>query len=446
MDDQVSEILDKVKSALERGDVDGAIRSLQSLHPADRAEAFLDLKNPEQQTILGELDTETTAGMLEEMSEFEAREVAASLPPEDLAEVLDEMSPEGAADILGDLPKEQAESTLAQMEEAEEVQSLLQYPDDTAGGLMSPDFISLAPEMSVQSVIDHLRMVSPGSDSPYYLYVTSRTGELLGVLPLRELITASPLARIESVMIRDVRTVAVDTPQEELALLSKKYGLLLLPVVDSQHTLVGVVKSRDLVEVIEEEAEDDLFRLAGVASAEYVVWSPLRSDVKRRLPWLLINLGTAFFAAFVVSLFEATIERLAIVAVFQGIVAGQGGNAATQTITLMVRGLALQEVALKDIWDLLLREVVLGVINGIAVGTAVGLGAYLWVGNWMLGVVIAIAMIGTIVVAGISGTLVPLMLRAVGLDPALASGVLVTAVTDSVGFGLFLSLATVFLL
>ena len=446
MDDQVTDILEQVRSALEAGDVDRAIRSLQTLHPADRAEAFLDLENPDQQTILGELDTETTAGMLEEMSESEALEVAASLPPEDLAEVLDEMSPEGAADILGDLPKDQAASTLAQMEEAEEVQPLLQYPDDTAGGLMSPDFISLLPEMTVQHVIEHLREVSPGSDSPYYLYVTTEEGALQGVLPLRELITANPAAQVQSVMIRELRTVPVDTPQDELARVSKKYGLLLLPVVDAANKLVGVVKSRDLVEVIEEETEDDLFRLAGVASAEYVVWSPLRSDVSRRLPWLLINLGTAFFAAFVVSLFEATIERLAIVAVFQGIVAGQGGNAATQTITLMVRGLALQEVAFKDIWKLLMREVLLGVINGVTVGAAVGVGAYLWVGNWMLGAVIAIAMIGTIVVAGISGTVVPLILRATGLDPALASGVLVTAVTDSVGFGLFLSLATLFLL
>ena len=446
MVESVDDILEQVRDALERGEVDAAILALQSLHPVDRAEAFLDLGDPDQRTLLDEFDTQTTADLLEEMSESEALGVASTFAPEELAEVLDEMTPEGAADILGDLPKEQAESTLAQMEEAGEVQPLLKYADDTAGGLMSPDFLAVDSALSVQEVIEHLRRESPESESPYYLYVTGSRGELRGVLPLRNLITSAPETLVEQVMLTDVRSVPVDMPQDELAQLCKRYSLLLLPVIETDDTLVGVVKSRDLVEVMEEETEDDLFRLAGVAGAEYVVWSPLKSDVGRRLPWLLINLGTAFLAASVVSYFESTIQKLAILAVFQGIVAGQGGNAATQTITLMVRGLALQEVSLGDIWHILLREVLLGVINGVAVGVAVGVGAYFWVGNPYLGAVVAIAMIGTIVVAGVAGTVVPLVLKAVKLDPALASGVLVTTVTDCVGFGLFLYLASRFLL
>ncbi len=446
MSGNLDEILEQVRDALESGEVNKAIAALESLHPADRAEAFLDLEDPEQRTLLHELDNQTTADLLEEMSDSEALEVAASLPPEELAEVLDEMSPEGAADILGHLPEDQAASTLARMEEADEVQPLLQYPDDTAGGLMSPDFIAINRGLTVEQVIEHLRRESPESESPYYLYVTGERGELLGVLPLRNLITSPPSTLIEQIMITEVRSVPVDMPQDELAQLCKRYSLLLLPVLERDNTLVGVVKSRDLVEVMEEETEDDLFRLAGVAGAEYVVWSPLRSDVGRRLPWLVINLGTAFLAAAVVSIFESTIQKLAILAVFQGIVAGQGGNAATQTITLMVRGLALQEVEFKDIWEVLMREVLLGAINGIAIGIAVGIGAYLWVGDGALGFVVALAMVGTILVAGIAGTVVPLALKAVRLDPALASGVLVTTVTDCVGFGLFLFLASKILL
>ncbi len=440
---EVDDILNKVRVALEAGQVEDAIAALTSLHPVDRAEAFLDLEQASRKTLLQELDSQTTADLLEEMTEGDAAQVAAELQPSELADVLDEMSPEGAADILGDLPAAQAQSALAQMEDSSDVSPLLKYPDDSAGGIMSPDFIALGGEMSVDQVISHLREVSPRSESPYYLYVVGIQGELLGVVPLRELITSSPTRQMHSIMRGEIMSVRVDADQRELSAISKRYGLLLIPVVEHDGRLVGVVKSRDLVEVIEEEATDDLLRLGGVAASQPQVWSPLGRDIRRRLPWLYINLLTAFLAAWVVSLFESTIQRCAVLAVFQGVIAGQGGNAATQTLTLMVRGLALGEIDLGDTWKVLTREFLLGVVNGLAVGAAVGVGAYLWMGNGWLGAIVAVAMVGTIISAGIAGTVFPLLLRILKLDPALASGVLVTTVTDCVGFGFFLYLASI---
>jgi magnesium transporter len=199
------------------------------------------------------------------------------------------------------------------------------------------------------------------------------------------------------------------------------------------------------VDVIEEEATEDIYRLANVSDGDLQVWSPVRLSVRRRLPWLLVNLATAFLAASVISLFEATIARLAVLAVFQSIVAGEGGNAGTQTLAIMVRGLALGEIGFRDVRRALLREAGIGLLHGLVVGVLVAAGAWLWRGNPLLGLVIGLAMLGNLIAAGLAGTLVPLTLKALRLDPALASAVMVTMVTDIVGFGLFLGLATLFL-
>jgi magnesium transporter len=438
--------LERVRAALEAGRVDDAITVLATLHPADRADAFADLPRDDQDEIIPRLDPEAAAELLEELEDEEAAEVAASLPTETLADVLDEMEPDAAADILGDLPPEQAASALAQMEDADEVRPLLAHPDDTAGGLMTSEFFALRRQMTAQMAIDFLRAQHPDQATPYYLYVVDRFNKLLGVVSLRDLIVAPPGTLVESVMRRDVTSVPVGADQEAVAQLMKKYGLLALPVVDAEGKLVGVIKHDDIVYVLEEEATEDLYRLSNVSSdGDLSVWSPVRVAVSRRLPWLVINLFTAFLAASVVSLFEATIARLAVLAVFQSIVAGQGGNAGTQTLAMMVRGLALGEIEFRDTASAILREVGIGLIHGATIGVLVALGAWLWKGIPMLGLVIGLAMVGNMIAAGAAGTLVPLTLRALKLDPALASAVLVTTVTDCVGFGLFLGLATLFL-
>ncbi len=437
--------LDRVRAALESGKVDEAIAALATLHPADRADAFADLPRDEQEEILPRLDAQATADLLEELEDPEAAEVAAQLPSETLADVLDEMDPDEAADILGDLPPEQAASALAQMEEADEVIPLLAHPDDTAGGLMTSVFYALRRQTTAQMAIEFLRQHHPDGEAPYYLYVVDRFNTLIGIVGLRDLIVAEPHATIESIMKRDVASVPVGTDQEEVARIMSRYGLAALPVVDGDGKLVGVINYDAIVDVIEEEATEDIYRLSNVSDGDLQIFSPVRLSVRRRLPWLLVNLGTAFLAASVISLFEATIAKLAVLAVFQSIVAGQGGNAGTQTLAMVVRGLALGEIEFKDAWRAMAREAGIGLIHGMTVGVCVAIGAWLWRGIPILGLVIGLAMVGNLIAAGIAGTLVPLTLKALKLDPALASAVIVTTVTDCVGFGLFLGLATLFL-
>jgi magnesium transporter len=443
----IDRTLDRIRAALEAGHVDEAIAALATLHPADRADAFTELDQEDQAEVLPRLDVDTTAELLEQLEDDEAAEAAAQLSPGRLADVLDEMEPDDAADVLGDLSPEQAATVIAQMgdEQKEDVVPLLAYGDDTAGGLMTPDVPHLRRQWTCQQAIEHLRQLHPDTETPYYLYVIDRNSKLIGVVGLRDLVIAEPTAAVESIMKPTVVSVPVGTDQEECARLFTRYSLLALPVVDAEGRLVGVIHNDDIVEVIEEEATEDLYRLANVSDGDLQVFSPVKMSIQRRLPWLLINLGTAFLAASVVSLFEATIAQLAVLAVFQSIVAGQGGNAGTQTLAMMVRGLAMGEIEFKDAWHAMLREAGIGIIHGAIVGVCVAVGAYLWKGIPMLGVVIGLAMVGNMIAAGIAGTVVPLTLKALKLDPALASAVMVTTVTDCVGFGLFLGLATWFL-
>jgi magnesium transporter len=444
----IDQTLERIRAALETGQVDEAITALTSLHPADQAEAYTELEPKDQAEVLPRLDAEEAAELLEQLPDEEAAEAATILAPERLADVLDEMNPDDAADVLGDLTPEQAANVIAQMDEEqkEDVVPLLAYEDDTAGGLMTPDFPHLRRQWTCQQAIDYLRQLHPDTESPYYLYVIDRNGKLIGVVGLRDLIIADPATSVEQIMRREVMSVLVGTDQEDVARQFSKYGLLAMPVVDAEGRLVGVIHSDDIVEVIEDEAAEDLYRLSNVSSdGDLPVFSPIRTSVQKRLPWLLVNLGTAFLAASVISFFEPTIAAATVMAAFPSVVAGQGGNAGTQTLAIMVRGLAMGEIEFKDTWRAVFREAGIGLLHGLIVGTCVAIGAYLWKGIPVLGLVIGLAMIGNMIAAGVAGTLVPLTLKALKLDPALASAVIVTTVTDCVGFGLFLGLATLFL-
>jgi magnesium transporter len=310
---------------------------------------------------------------------------------------------------------------------------------------MTSEFFALRPQMTAQSAIDFLRGLNREAATPYYLYVVNRNGVLIGIVGLRDIIVSPADTPIKAIMQDDVIKVPVGTDQEEVARVMTRYDLLALPVVDSEGKLVGVINYDNIVDVIEEEATEDILRLANVGDGDLQVWSPAGLSIRRRLPWLVVNLGTAFIAASVIGLFEATIAKLAVLAVFQSIVAGEGGNAGTQTLALMVRGMALGEIQFRDARRALLREAGIGLVHGLVVGVLVALGAWAWRGIPILGLVIGLAMMGNLVAAGLAGTLVPLTLRALKLDPALASAVIVTTVTDCVGFGLFLGLATLFL-
>jgi len=311
---------------------------------------------------------------------------------------------------------------------------------------MTSDYPVLRPRWTAQQALNYLRHKSLDDDVHYYLYVIDASGHLIGVVGLRQLITAPRDQRIEDIMYRDVESVTTDTDQETGARLLARYGLLALPVVDADGTLVGVITHDDLIEVLEDENTEDIYALASVApDSNLTVFSPLRLMVQHRLPWLYINLTTAFFAAFVISQFQGLYAQVAALAVFQSVVAALGGNAGTQVLAIIVRGLALGELEFHQVRRVLGRELTIGVMHGTLVGLGAALVAALWNGNPWFGVVIGVATLGNLIIGGLAGTLVPLTLRALKLDPALASSVLVTMITDSGGFALFLGLASLML-
>ncbi len=435
----------RIINALEEGRVQDAIAILLTLHPADRADLFQELDTEAQRTLLAHLDIATIADLLEELDDEEAAEAAEEIPTERLADVLDEMEPDEAADLLGDLPPEQAREALAEMEDADEVRPLLVYPDETAGGLMTTSYIALRRHTTAAQAIDFLRHVSDRTEIPFYLYVVDKERRLVGVVDLRDLLAAPPDTVMETIMDPEVIFVTAGADQEEAARLMAKYDLAALPVVDAQRRLVGVITYDDIVDVLEEEATEDIYHLASVSDEDIDPGSPVLEQLKGRLPWLYLNTLTSLFASWVISRFEDIIAQAAVLALFQSVVAGQGGNTASQNVAMTVRAIALGKLSPKALVRVLWKQFITGLMLGILVGTVVGVGVYFWRGNLYLSLVLALALVGNLSVGSMVGVLVPLGLEAIGVDPALASSILVTAVTDSSGFFIFLSLASHFL-
>jgi magnesium transporter len=308
---------------------------------------------------------------------------------------------------------------------------------------MSPAVVALPKEMTCQEAIEALRKVAEEMETVYYAYVVDQ-GRLIGVLSLRDLVFARPEAPIERVMRTGLVTLPADMPVEEVARTFDKYNFLALPVVDQEGRLLGIVTVDDVMDLIRDEATEDMYKMASVPLQERVDTSWHRS-LRLRLPWLFINLATAFLAAAVVGAFESVIAKVTALAMFMPVIAGQGGNAGMQTVTIVTRGIALGEVPPGKGGRLLGKELLLGLGNGLAVGAVVGGVAWAWRGSPFLGLVVALAMLGNMVVAGMAGALIPLTLRALRLDPALSSSIFLTTVTDCLGFLLLLGLAVLFL-
>ena len=442
---EIDAILEQVREALTHEDWKQAVSLVEALRPPDQADLFGELSPDAQNLLLPRLDPEDSADILEELEDEQAAEVAERLEPEELTRILDAMEPDEAADLLGDIAPERVSEALSQIEDVEDILPLLEHPDETAGGLMTSAEVVLHKGITVQEALDYLRVLSPDSDAIYYLFVVDDEVTLVGVVSLRQLVITPPSTRIQEIMDTDVLSVRADTDQEEAARLMSRYDLLALPVVDDQRHLLGVITHDDLVEVLEDEATEDIYRLGGVPE-EQVPDAPLSSALRTRLPWLVLNLGTAMASATVLSLFESTIAQIAIITAFFPIVAGVSGSAGTQTLTVIVRGLALGELNPRDAIRALAREAVIGLSNGLAVGVLVALIAFVWKGTPLLGLVVGSATLLNLIAAGIAGVLVPMAMQTLKLDPALASPVLVTTLTDTLGYLIYLSIATAVLI
>jgi len=437
-------ILSELKDALTQNDWERATELVEALRPPDQADIFEELSPEAQSELLPRLDPEDSADILEELEDEDAAEVAQRLDTDELVRILDKMEPDEAADLLGDIPEDQVAEALQSVEDADELRTLLVYSDDTAGGLMTSAEVVLNHNMTAGEAINLLRSIKPDTETVYYLFVVDERNRLVGVVSLRQLIIAPPDKKISEIMDSEVISVLAETDQEEAARLMARYDLIALPVLDQDSQLLGVITHDDLVDVLQQEATEDIYRLGGVPDETKEDVS-VTSSLRTRLPWLILNLGTAMISGIVLSLFESTIAAAAVLAAFFPIVAGVSGSAGTQTLTVTVRGMALGEVSRRNGTRILLREMAIGLANGIVIGLMVALIAFLWKDEPILGFVVGTAVLLNMIAAGFAGFLVPMALQVVKIDPALASPVLVTTFTDTMGYFIYLGLATIVL-
>ena len=443
----IDELVPAIRTLLESEMSAEAVVRFSRLRPPDQADVVARLPRESRNSLLSWLTPQSLSAIIDELAPTEAVEVSLGLGSRRLSRVLDEASPHVAADILRHLPAETAARVLRDMRESEDVAPLLQYEDDAAGGLMTPEFIAVGEEMTVEQSLAFVRRMGrelhPNDVSQ--LFVVDHQGVLRGTIDLARLVLALPTQRISLLMRPDFAfSVSAGTDQEQCARLMGRYNLRRLAVVDDAGKLVGVLKLEDMINVFEDEATEDMFRMMGVGGEEKAL-GPFWGAVRSRLPWLFVNLGTAILAGLSITLFESTLDRAVALAVFLPVIAGQGGIAGTQTLILIVRSIALGEIGPGSAKRLLAKEVGLGLVHGAALGLTIGLITLAWKGSEYLALVVAIAMLCNLVVAGVSGVVVPLGLRALRIDPALASAVAVTAMTDVLGFLVYLGLASAFI-
>jgi magnesium transporter len=440
-------VLDSVKRLLRIGATANLLNLLQKQHPADLAQIFGTLLDAERSAVFALLvDRQPRLAMetISEMGPEPGAHLLTGRSAEEVAKLLHELPSDDAAALLDYLPEELSREVLELMRRREsgQVESLLEYGEQTAGRIMNPAVFALNEDLTVGESISALQG-SRDVEMVFYLYVVDVRRHLVGVTSLRRLLLVSPETPLKRIMTPDVISVRVDTDQEEVAAQVASYNLLAVPVVDEENKLVGVVTVDDVIDVIKDEATEDLLRLAGVSGDERVA-TPAGEAIRKRLPWLGVNLVTAFVAASVVALFEGTIQQVTALAIFMPIVAGMGGNAATQTLTVIVRGLALGELDWANARKALTKEALIGVGNGVALGTVAAGVAWVTKNDPVLGLLLGLAMVCNMFVAATAGTLVPLGLKALKVDPALASAVFITTFTDVIGFASFLGLSTVF--
>jgi len=419
---------------------------LADLRAEDVADQLEHLHGEARPVVFAALPPETAAEVLMGVDEEVRAQLLTSLEEDAVVSLLRLLEPADVADVIGALPEERAAMVLRRLPvpEAAEVRVLLEYPTDSAGGVMSTHFVAVRDHHTIREAVEHIRRREQDLGDFYYVYVWDAQHRLVGVTSLKDLLLARPEQRIGEIMDHEVVSVPAGADQEEAANVALRYQLFALPVVDDAGVLVGQLMLDDLADIAEEEASEDMYRIVGLPEDESV-FSPLRFSVRKRLPWLFVNLVTALFAFGVVSSFEGTIARFALLAALMPIVAGMGGNAGMQTLTIVVRGLALGEVDVRNARRALFKELALGVINGALIGVVVAGVAVLLSANPWVGAIIGAALFLNMVAAGVAGATVPLLLRAFRVDPALASGVIVTTVTDCAGFFFFLGLATLML-
>ena len=412
------------------------IKYVESIHPVDILDVLRDYPE-DKEDILYRLPEGLIADIIDEADDEEKYSILMEFSENKQKNIVEEMSSDELTDLLGMLDEEKANKILEKMtdEDARKVRQLLSYDPDTAAGIMATEFVALKENMTVEETLKYLQKYGEENENIYDLYVVDNFDKLKGVISLKELVTKNFNTRISDVIHTKIEGIPYNTDQEEVGHRFEKYGYLTMPVVDNSNRLLGVVTFDDVMQILRDETTEDIHRLGGVDEGEKVDGS-LKDSVKSRLPWLIVNLVTAILAAAVVGMFEGTIQAVVSLATFMPIVTG------TQTLTIIVRGLALGELNFKNMKKVFFKEIGVGVVTGVVIGFIIGVLGYIWEGNFMFGIIISVAMLLNMIVATITGYLVPVVLKKFKVDPALASSIFVTTFTDVLGFFFFLGLAT----
>ncbi|HXH21732.1 MAG TPA: magnesium transporter [Dehalococcoidia bacterium] len=421
-----------------------AVALISTRHPADQADLLEELDEDALEKVLSALQPDQAADILEHLHEDVRAEVVARMPASSLAVILDSVDDDIEADIVQHLPEERAREVLPLLEDRVVVEQLLTHEEDSAGGLMNPDVLALRRDWTVDETIRFLRTQKPDPHQPYYLYVVDDESKLQGIVSLRDIVVAEPEERLGDIMSTDVISVPASADREVAAERMRHYDLLALPVVDDEGRLLGVITPDDVLDVQVEEATEDIYRMAGLGVKEWA-FSPVLESASRRVPWLAFNMVWAFAGASIISVFQDTISRVAALAIFMPMIAGQAGNAGIQTATIVVRSMALGELTPADIVHMLRKEWALGLIKGVLFGGVLATVAWVTRGDMTFGLIAGVAMFLNMMVASTTGVIIPMTLRRLGVDPAAIAGVFDTMVTDFMGFLIYLGLATIFI-
>lgn len=442
-------VQESFRRLLRRGAITNLVKMLGRMHPADIARVIQHLSlAKEKRTVFELVKGESQRGqVLSELDAASIQELLADLAATDIAWLLKDLGPDDQAYILGVLPEAQSKEvlTLMRTEDSTEVADLLKYPKDTAGGIMTTEFFSLNEDATAQEAIRRLQQAGD-TEMVFYIYVTDKEDHLVGVLSLRQLLRVPPATPLKNIMTTDVLSVSVDMDQEEVARQVARYNLLAIPVVEKDNTLVGIITVDDVVDVIREEATEDMLKMVGAAEAaeeDSLLKASTYDAARLRFPWLFTNLAGGLLSGAILWYFRLTIQQVVAIVSFVPVIAAMGGNVGLQSSTLIIRGLATGRVEMAEMWNVMFREVRIGLLMGAACGIFLALTGWLWHGQPYLGVVVGVSVLIAFLVSTSMATIMPIVLKRSGIDPAIAAGPFVTTANDITGITIYLALATV---
>ena len=440
-------LVESVKRLLRRGAISHLAKIVNKTHGADLSVLFRSLSLAQQHKLFDMItDVEQKGIVFSELEEDIFQDLIEDMPVEAIVDILESMPADDVADIIGRLPEDRSQDILDKMKkaESEEVEDLLRYDDDTAGGIMVPDFIALREDVTAREAIESLQKEHSDVEMAFYLYVVDEYGKLVGVSSLRQLVVVAPETPLKEFMSTDVFSVQTDMDQEEVARIVARYDILAVPVVDDSNRLVGVVTVDDVIDILRKEATEDILKMAGVGE-EFVETKSIFKSTRIRLPWLFASCIGGLFAFFIIGKFESSILKYAYLAAFIPVIMGMGGNIGTQSSTIVVRGLATGRLNVRDIWSVVLKELSIGVILGLVYGILIGSVAQWRYSTEALAISVALAVISSMSIAALVGSLVPMAFARINVDPAVATGPFVTTAIDIISVFFYFMIATTLL-